>query len=227
MSTLKHSALAYGSGLTSGNLNSPLGQLDAAIAAIFFDVSDYGAVGDGATNDTVAIQAAINAANTAGGGIVQLAAKTYSVSTLTVKSKVTLQGRGKAHYSQYSTAEQTVLTLRTGTNASLLYIDHLDVGIVIRDLTLQGNSANQTGTSHGIELRSGVLGDVHSHASFSAIEREQAIGRVNRAGQAGRLVVVDFICEDSVDESVMEALEQKRDVADWVRERLRAGDFQL
>ncbi|MET7699272.1 glycosyl hydrolase family 28 protein [Streptomyces sp. NPDC005485] len=58
-----------------------------------FDVRDYGAKGDGSTNDTPAVQKAVDAANAAGGGTVQLPSPgTYkSKNTLHMKSNVTLQ----------------------------------------------------------------------------------------------------------------------------------------
>lgn len=62
----------------------------------FFNVKDFGAVGDGVANDTAAIQATINACNAAGGGIVLLPAGTYLVtSTLTTPGpNIHIEGDG-------------------------------------------------------------------------------------------------------------------------------------
>ena len=57
-------------------------------------VKDFGAVGDGVTNDTAAIQAAIDAVNAAGGGVVNFPAGTYACANLWPKDNVTLQGEG-------------------------------------------------------------------------------------------------------------------------------------
>ena len=59
-------------------------------------VRDFGAVGDGVTNDTAAIQAAINAVDSLGGGVVNFVnGKTYLVSALIrLKTNVSLAGNG-------------------------------------------------------------------------------------------------------------------------------------
>lgn len=54
--------------------------LNIAIPPKVYNVKDYGAEGDGVTNDTVAIQATINACFTAGGGVVFIPARTYIIS---------------------------------------------------------------------------------------------------------------------------------------------------
>jgi polygalacturonase len=61
-------------------------QTDAAI----FNVKKYGAVGDGKTLDTAAINKAIDAANAAGGGTVFFSPGTYLSGSIHLKSNITL-----------------------------------------------------------------------------------------------------------------------------------------
>ncbi|MDQ2941293.1 MAG: right-handed parallel beta-helix repeat-containing protein [Chloroflexota bacterium] len=66
-------------------------------AAGTFSVIDFGARGDGATDDARAIQAALDAAARAGGGTVLLPAGTYQIGTLLYyPSNITIQGAGSA-----------------------------------------------------------------------------------------------------------------------------------
>ena len=58
----------------------------------WYNVMEYGAKGDGATDDTAAIQDAIDAANAAGGGVVFFPVGTYLALSLAGKSGVALQG---------------------------------------------------------------------------------------------------------------------------------------
>ncbi|QYM77807.1 immunoglobulin domain-containing protein [Horticoccus luteus] len=68
------------------------------IPAGVFNVVDYGAVGDGTTNNTASIQAAINAAQAAGGGTIEIpaAASPYLTGPLTLRSNMNLQIDGGA-----------------------------------------------------------------------------------------------------------------------------------
>ena len=63
-----------------------------ALAAGTFNVRDYGAKGDGSANDTSAINSAITAANSAGGGTVEFPSGTYkSSNSIHLKSNVTMR----------------------------------------------------------------------------------------------------------------------------------------
>ena len=64
--------------------------LGAAQAATF-NVKNYGAAGNGSTNDTSAVNSAITAANNAGGGIVEFPSGKYLCGSIHLKSHVTLQ----------------------------------------------------------------------------------------------------------------------------------------
>jgi parallel beta-helix repeat protein len=122
---------------------------------LIFDVTDYGAVGDGRTDDTAAIQAALDAAAEAGGGIVTVPAGTFIVSgtghaaagALQVSANTELRGAGMG---------ETVIKLADGSSVKISGLIRTtpsgdpEHDIVIRDLTVDGNKANTTGEVDGI-----------------------------------------------------------------------------
>lgn len=75
------------------------------ITGATYNVLDYGADNTGATNTTTAIQAAITAANTAGGGNVFIPAGNYLIGVVELKSNVDILGVGKA--SKFTTSSHT------------------------------------------------------------------------------------------------------------------------
>ena len=93
-----------------------------------YSVKAYGAVGNGTTDDTSAIQAAINAANSNGGGVVYFEGATYKItSALTLYSSITLQGVGE---------ESSVIYQTTTTANGLVATDA--ASICLRDIMIKG-----------------------------------------------------------------------------------------
>jgi len=88
---------------------------------------DFGATADGTTDDTIAIQNALNEAHTAGGGTVLLPAGTYLITDkLTIYSNTTLQG-----------AAQNATTIVQ--NKTPMHLYGKDISFVsVRDITFQG-----------------------------------------------------------------------------------------
>lgn len=76
-------------------LNNNFAAIDAAIAGASFNVRHYGASGDGSNDDTSAIQAALDAANNAGRGLVLIPPGSYRLTTyLTVRSNTVVSAYG-------------------------------------------------------------------------------------------------------------------------------------
>lgn len=109
-----------------------------SISSVLFDVKspEYGATGDGATDDTTAVQAAITAAKNAGGGIVLFPNGTYRVtSALTHYAKVSLWGTSSAG-SIITTDHSSADTIQCdGATASIGYEE-------IRGLTIKASQTN-------------------------------------------------------------------------------------
>lgn len=114
---------------------------------------DFGALGNGVTDDVAAIQAAIDSLITTG-GIVYFGPKTYMVgSTITLPSKVFLQGSGSGatriklvNSSNVSVIATTGFSTLTGQNKWLLS-ESVPYGFGIDAMTIDGNRANQTAGS--------------------------------------------------------------------------------
>lgn len=114
----------------------------------WYNVKDYGALADGTTNDRTSIQAAITAAQTAGGGIVYFPKGTYNIlSQITVVlpgagSKITLLGSPGATLSLGAALANNDTAMIDVSNSG----GALTRGwFTMIDLTLEGNSRTGTG----------------------------------------------------------------------------------
>jgi Pectate lyase superfamily protein len=109
-------------------------------------VKDFGAIGNGSTNDYAAVQAAITAVTAAGGGIVFFPAGTYLCNSQLViadAAKVTLAGTNRAS------------VIKKGFNGALI---SLGSECWIDGVYIDGNGGTYTGT--GVSITTGALDNV-------------------------------------------------------------------
>jgi hypothetical protein len=143
--------------------------------ADIINVLDFGAAGDGVTDDTVAIQNAINAAQSHGGHVF-LPAGTYRVSSLTISGAFTLRGAG---------INATTLLSVTGTAQPMLQI-RLTGGtqydrhrpVEIEQLTLQGNKNDAAGdnVTHGVDFQAASINPRYDFVFFRNVQINQFPG---------------------------------------------------
>lgn len=108
----------------------------------------FGATGNGTTDDTAAVQAALDAVHALGGGTVFFPVGTYKLvtSALTTYSGISHVGAGAAVTTVHQTSTGVNGFTWAGTNAN---------NICFRDMTIQGPGS---GTGKGISLVSGPTG---------------------------------------------------------------------
>ena len=112
----------------------------AAAAAGANDVKAFGAKGDGKTDDTAAIQAAIDGLPEAG-GTVSLPPGTYMVARLTLRGGISLVGAGRA----------SVLKAAPAAAAMLNFAEGEQRGVRVSDLVIDGGHGDDR-TDSGIGL---------------------------------------------------------------------------
>jgi hypothetical protein len=129
------------------------------IPQIYTNVKTFGALGDNSTDNTTFINNAITALSAAGGGTLFFPSGTYLSGTITLVSNVHLIGAGYG---------VSIIKLKNATNADLLSANTSFIllsgslgsgnsggisGWSIRDMTLDGNKANQSsGTSYCLRV---------------------------------------------------------------------------
>lgn len=108
---------------SSRSMQSALG----SVGGLVFNVKDasYGAVGNGTSDDTSAVQAAITACDAAGGGTVFFPPGTFSVTMLTLTSKVSLMGTGSSSVLALNHASNNLLNWGSVTAADRPTIEGL------------------------------------------------------------------------------------------------------
>ena len=126
------------------------GLLIALLATVsLFNVRDRGAVGDGFKTDTAALQAAIDAAAEAGGGVVRVPAGTYRCGSIFLKSNVTLDlaegatiaaSHDSADYNAWDVCPQNVKSAVENTSGG-----HLILCIGQTNVTLRGRGTIEGG----------------------------------------------------------------------------------
>jgi hypothetical protein len=152
--------IVQGSGISAATRRATFAQITAGVhAERMFHVRDFGAAGNGTTDDAAAIQATIDAASAAGGGIVRLGPRRYRVTgaDLRVRDNVSLEGPlfpgGQRPSGDYRNIPGTLLldparTIRVLRAATLRRV------AVIRD----GMAAPPTTLRAGIDLRTAMAG---------------------------------------------------------------------
>lgn len=118
--------------------------------ADWLNVMDYGAKGDGTTDDTTAIQAALTAATpgsvtspTSPSNTVYLPAGIYVCGPITIPHRVNLRGSGIG-------STRLLCKAATANNSYMVTNVSTATLIAVSDMTLMGNLGNQTHTVHGL-----------------------------------------------------------------------------
>ncbi|MBR0650742.1 hypothetical protein GXW78_13780 [Roseomonas terrae] len=142
--------IVQGSGSAAATRRVSLAQLRGGILADrAYHVRDFGAVGDGTTNDAPAIQAAIDTMATSGGGVLEFGPRSYRIASPVVVNgaAITFQGAG-------------ITENPSGTNGTWLRID----SIGFTPFTFTGTAAR------GCSVRDLGVRQVHSAAQVPGWE---------------------------------------------------------
>lgn len=154
----------------------------------WYSVKDFGAIGNGVTDDTTSVQAAINACATAGGGTVYFPSGSYVISQITIngQNNVNLRGAGESSI--------IIWTFNAGAAAGSLLTITNSSRTRIRDLVFNGSgltNPSATRSNHLIVVGNAVAGTCQDTSvfwcTFTGMVANSGDG-VHLVGSAGNLV---------------------------------------
>jgi hypothetical protein len=140
----------------------------------WIDVGKKGAIGDGSSDDTSAIEDAIGACLQSGsatydGGVLYFPKGIFKVTTLQGvwgSGKIIVVGSGQYNTCLYSPSGATVIDMSDLTSG---------VGIHIRDMAIKGS--NVTGTGHGIHINVTGAGNYANNVTISNVRVREFVGK--------------------------------------------------
>lgn len=153
--TQQYTAVA-GDVITAARWNNEFGNIYNNIAIVpVYGVKnikdDYGAIGDGLSNDTAAVQAAATA-----GGMVYFPAGTYLVSAVTMSTSATFTGVGRL----------SIIKQVAATAAHMLTVSGTSTRVVMQNITIDGNTVSQAANSTNRSLYFSSTGTATSPSSL-------------------------------------------------------------
>ncbi len=137
--------IVQGSGGSAVTRRTTIAQLRSGILADrAYHVRDFGAVGDGMTNDAPAIQAAIDAMNAAGGGILEFGPRTYRIASAVVVDSVSIVFQGAGFTEGSAIADGTWFRIDTTGFTPFTFTGTGARGSSVRDIAVrQTHTATQ------------------------------------------------------------------------------------
>jgi hypothetical protein len=137
-STSETNAAASASAASTSETNA------AASAATYAAVTSYGAVGDGVTDDTVAIQAAVDS----GAAIIWFPAGEYLVSSININAPIKLMGSA---YTRFNGLDDPIVSIRSSSDTATIFNVTAE-GVMIEGIKFTGTAARVTNNASAIAV---------------------------------------------------------------------------